>query len=169
MECNWSNPSWKMIEVKSKQEDYHSKLARDMYNFYHGSGNGVNAYGRKNYGNGNFTLIRHAGVGNLSSHAKSLGILLMMIMGVMTRYDYYEHSPYDCYEEYHHSYVDGNLFYHLLFKDILERMVFKEEGRKCGSLENFVSTFPHLNLEVLAFVKYKVYPSFPNALVFIGK
>ncbi|KAI5648877.1 hypothetical protein M9H77_34882 [Catharanthus roseus] len=37
-----------------------------------------------------------------------MGILLIMIIGVMIRfnakYDYCEHSPYDCYEGYHHSY-----------------------------------------------------------------
>ncbi|KAI5667855.1 hypothetical protein M9H77_17708 [Catharanthus roseus] len=54
MEYNWSNPSWKMMEAKSKQEDYQSKLARDMYNFHHGSSNGFNGYSGSNNGHGNF-------------------------------------------------------------------------------------------------------------------
>ncbi|KAI5652244.1 hypothetical protein M9H77_29431 [Catharanthus roseus] len=33
MEYNWSNSSWKRMEVKSKQEIYQSKLTRDMHSF----------------------------------------------------------------------------------------------------------------------------------------
>ncbi|KAI5672867.1 hypothetical protein M9H77_13231 [Catharanthus roseus] len=61
MEYNWSNPSWKRIEVKSKQEDYQSKLAGDKHNFNHGDCNRFNAYGVNNHGNGNFTSRRHVG------------------------------------------------------------------------------------------------------------
>ncbi|KAI5672724.1 hypothetical protein M9H77_13088 [Catharanthus roseus] len=68
MEYNWSNPSWKMMEAKSKQEDYQSKLARDMHNFHHSDGNGFNAYGGKDHGNGNFTSRRH--VGNFEDSSK---------------------------------------------------------------------------------------------------
>ncbi|KAI5663997.1 hypothetical protein M9H77_23320 [Catharanthus roseus] len=49
------------MEAKSKQEDYQSKFARDMDNFHHGGGNGVNAYGGNNHRNGNFTPKRHNG------------------------------------------------------------------------------------------------------------
>ncbi|KAI5664093.1 hypothetical protein M9H77_23416 [Catharanthus roseus] len=62
MVYDWSNPSLKMMEVKSKQEDYQSKLARDMHSFHHGGGKGFNAYGGNNHGNGNFTPRRHIGV-----------------------------------------------------------------------------------------------------------
>ncbi|KAI5666856.1 hypothetical protein M9H77_16709 [Catharanthus roseus] len=82
MKYNWSSPSWKKIEVKSKQEDYQSKLTRDMHNFYHGCGNGFNAYGGNNHGIRNLTSRRHVGVGNFSSYANC--ILLIMIMGVMS-------------------------------------------------------------------------------------
>ncbi|KAI5667895.1 hypothetical protein M9H77_17748 [Catharanthus roseus] len=82
-----------MMEAKSKQENYQSKLARDMNNFHHGGGNGVNAYGGNNHGNGSFTSKRHNGVDNFSSSAKSYGhILLMMIMGKELG-NYLEHLP----------------------------------------------------------------------------
>ncbi|KAI5681226.1 hypothetical protein M9H77_02453 [Catharanthus roseus] len=45
----------KRMGAKGKQEDYQSKLARYMHNFHHRGGNGFNAYGRNNHGNGNFT------------------------------------------------------------------------------------------------------------------
>ncbi|KAI5653316.1 hypothetical protein M9H77_30503 [Catharanthus roseus] len=61
------------MEAKSKQEDYQSKLARDMHKFHHGGCNGFNAYGRNNLGNGDFTPRRHNTVGNFSSYAKSYG------------------------------------------------------------------------------------------------
>ncbi|KAI5658033.1 hypothetical protein M9H77_26826 [Catharanthus roseus] len=38
MEYNLSNPSWKRMEVKSKEEDHHYKFRRDMHNFHHGGG-----------------------------------------------------------------------------------------------------------------------------------
>ncbi|KAI5676004.1 hypothetical protein M9H77_06954 [Catharanthus roseus] len=66
MEYNFSNLSWKRMRAKRKQEDYQSKLARDMHNFYHSGGNGFNAYGGNNHGNGNFTSKRHNRVGNFS-------------------------------------------------------------------------------------------------------
>ncbi|KAI5649717.1 hypothetical protein M9H77_35722 [Catharanthus roseus] len=66
---------------KSKQEDYHSKLARDMHNFYHSGHNGVNAYGGNNHGSANFTPKRHIGVGNFSPD-------------VIT----FEHNSYESYE-----------------------------------------------------------------------
>ncbi|KAI5663338.1 hypothetical protein M9H77_22661 [Catharanthus roseus] len=106
MEYNWSNPSWKRIKVKSKQEDYPSKLTRD---FHRGSGNRFNAYGGNNRGNGYFTSRRHVGVGNFSSYDKSSGYTSYDYYGghgrVNAKYEYYERSPYDCYEEYHHSYA----------------------------------------------------------------
>ncbi|KAI5649516.1 hypothetical protein M9H77_35521 [Catharanthus roseus] len=82
------------MEAMRKQENYQSKLARDMYNCYHGSGNGVNAYDGSNHGHGNFifrghhgygnfTPKRHNNIGNFSSYAKS-----------------YEHTPYDDYVGY---------------------------------------------------------------------
>ncbi|KAI5652276.1 hypothetical protein M9H77_29463 [Catharanthus roseus] len=56
----------------------------------------------------NFTPRRHVGVRNFSSYAKSYGHTSYDDYGGYDRdnakYDYYEHSPYDCYEEYHHSY-----------------------------------------------------------------
>ncbi|KAI5658020.1 hypothetical protein M9H77_26813 [Catharanthus roseus] len=84
MEYYWSISSWQWTEDMRKQEDYQSKLPRDMYNYYHGGGNEVNAYGRSNHGHenfiskghdcyGNFTPERHYGVDNFSSHAKSYG------------------------------------------------------------------------------------------------
>ncbi|KAI5649093.1 hypothetical protein M9H77_35098 [Catharanthus roseus] len=73
MEYNLSNPSWKRMEVKSKQEDHHSKFRRDMHNFHHGGGNGFNAYGENNHGNGNFTPQRHAGAKSYGEKAKRYG------------------------------------------------------------------------------------------------
>ncbi|KAI5663920.1 hypothetical protein M9H77_23243 [Catharanthus roseus] len=107
MEYNWPNPSWKSIEAKSKLEDYHS------------NGNGVNAYVGSNHGHGNFISRGHDGYGNFtprrlvevanfSSYAKSFEHTSYDDYGGYERvnaiYDYFEHSPYDCYEEYHHSY-----------------------------------------------------------------
>ncbi|KAI5682060.1 hypothetical protein M9H77_03288 [Catharanthus roseus] len=106
MEYKWSNPSWKMMEVKSKHQHYQSKFASDMHIFYHGGGNGFNAYGGNNRGNGNFTSKRHNGVGNFS-YAKSYGHTSYDDYRGYDRdkvkYDYYEHSPYDCYEGCHHN------------------------------------------------------------------
>ncbi|KAI5678832.1 hypothetical protein M9H77_09782 [Catharanthus roseus] len=59
------------MEEKSKQEIYQSKFARDIHNFHHGGGNGFNAYGGNNHGNGDFISTRHNGVINFSSYAKS--------------------------------------------------------------------------------------------------
>ncbi|KAI5648951.1 hypothetical protein M9H77_34956 [Catharanthus roseus] len=84
MEYHWSNSLWQRMEAMRKQEDYQSKLERDMHNCYHGGGNGVNAYGGSNHGHGsfmfrghdsygNFTPKRYNGVGNFSSYAKSYG------------------------------------------------------------------------------------------------
>ncbi|KAI5652234.1 hypothetical protein M9H77_29421 [Catharanthus roseus] len=84
-----------------------------MHNFYHGGGNGVNAYGGSNHGHGNFisrrhdgyrnfTSKRHNGVGNFSSYAKSYGHTSSDDYRGYDRdnskYDYYKHSPYDYYE-----------------------------------------------------------------------
>ncbi|KAI5649993.1 hypothetical protein M9H77_35998 [Catharanthus roseus] len=69
--------------AKSKQEDYQSKLTRDMHIFYHGGGNGFNAYGGNNHRNGNFTSRTHVGAGNFSSYAKS-----------------FEHTSYDDYGDH---------------------------------------------------------------------
>ncbi|KAI5677498.1 hypothetical protein M9H77_08448 [Catharanthus roseus] len=72
MKYNWSNPLWKRIEAKSKQEDHQSKCARDMYNSHHGD-NGVNAYGGNNHGNGVFISKIYVRVGSFSFYAKSYG------------------------------------------------------------------------------------------------
>ncbi|KAI5653737.1 hypothetical protein M9H77_30924 [Catharanthus roseus] len=53
----------------------------------------------------------------------------------------------------------ATLFYHLRFKEFLEKRVFEEECRKFWTLESFVSTSPHLNLEVVEFEKHKVHSS----------
>ncbi|KAI5652478.1 hypothetical protein M9H77_29665 [Catharanthus roseus] len=71
------------MEAKSKQEDYQSKLVRNMHNFHHGGDNGFNAYGGNNHRNENFISKRHNGVGNFSSYAKS-----------------FEHTSYDDYMGY---------------------------------------------------------------------
>ncbi|KAI5675997.1 hypothetical protein M9H77_06947 [Catharanthus roseus] len=71
------------METNNKQEDYQSKLARDIDNFHHGGGNGFNTYGGNNHGNGNFIPRRHVGVGNFSSYAKS-----------------FEHTSYGDYAEF---------------------------------------------------------------------
>ncbi|KAI5672711.1 hypothetical protein M9H77_13075 [Catharanthus roseus] len=96
------------MEAKSEQEDYQSKLARDVYNFHYCGCNRVNAYGGTNNGNGNFTPKRHNGFGSFSSCAKSYRHTSYDNYGGYdiddAKYDYYEHSPYDCYEEYHHIY-----------------------------------------------------------------
>ncbi|KAI5667745.1 hypothetical protein M9H77_17598 [Catharanthus roseus] len=75
MEYSWSNPSWKRMEAKSKQEYYHSKLAIDIYNFHHGGSNGV----RNNHTNGNFTPKRHNGV----------EIKLFSLVFIENRYQFY--------------------------------------------------------------------------------
>ncbi|KAI5683015.1 hypothetical protein M9H77_04243 [Catharanthus roseus] len=94
------------MEVKSKQEDYHPKLARDMHNFHHGGGDGVKAYE-------DMLVTETSLLKDIMELVTSLlilnltGIILMMNMGVYDRdnakYDYYEHSPYDFYEGYHHT------------------------------------------------------------------
>ncbi|KAI5650178.1 hypothetical protein M9H77_36183 [Catharanthus roseus] len=78
MEYTWSNSSRERMEAMRKQEDYQSKLTRDMHNFYHDGGNRVNAYGGINHGSVNFTPKRYIGVANFSLHARS-----------------YEHNSYD--------------------------------------------------------------------------
>ncbi|KAI5676949.1 hypothetical protein M9H77_07899 [Catharanthus roseus] len=83
MEYDWSNLPWKKMEGKRKQEDYQSKLARAKHNLHHGGGNGFNAYGGVNHGNGNFTPRKHVGVDNYSSYASS-----------------FEHTSYDEYGGY---------------------------------------------------------------------
>ncbi|KAI5672249.1 hypothetical protein M9H77_12613 [Catharanthus roseus] len=102
-----------LMGAKCKQEDYQSKLARGMHNFHHGGGNRVNAYGGINNGNRKFTPRRHVGVGNFSSYAKSFEHTSYDDYGgygrVNTRYDNYEHSPYDCYEK---NIQRGTLLYH---------------------------------------------------------
>ncbi|KAI5667460.1 hypothetical protein M9H77_17313 [Catharanthus roseus] len=96
--------------AKSKQENYQSKLTRDMHNFYHASGYGFNAYGGKNHDYGNFTPKRHNGVGKFSFYAKSFEHTSYDDYGGYDRdngkYDYYDHSPYDCFAKYHHSCVN---------------------------------------------------------------
>ncbi|KAI5682147.1 hypothetical protein M9H77_03375 [Catharanthus roseus] len=91
MEYDWSNSSWKRMEAKKKQEDYQSKLARDMHSFHHGGGNGFNAYGGNHYANGSFTPRRHVGVGNFSSYANS-----------------FEHTSYDDYGDYGRNFKDSS-------------------------------------------------------------
>ncbi|KAI5656986.1 hypothetical protein M9H77_25779 [Catharanthus roseus] len=63
---------------------------------------------------------------------------------------------------------DG-IFYHPPFKKFLKKMRFKEGGRGSWSFDHFVSISTHLNYQVSALVKYKVYPSCPNALEFLWK
>ncbi|KAI5669181.1 hypothetical protein M9H77_19034 [Catharanthus roseus] len=117
MKYTWSNSSWQRMEVMRKQKDYQSKFARDIRNFYHGGGSGVNAYGRSNhrYGNfisrghdgyRNFTLKRHNGVGNFSSNAKSYRHISYDDYGGYERVNakYVEHSPYGCYKRSHDCY-----------------------------------------------------------------
>ncbi|KAI5657899.1 hypothetical protein M9H77_26692 [Catharanthus roseus] len=84
------------MEAKSKQEDYQSKLARDMHKFYHSGGNGFNAYGGNNHGNGNFTPKRHNRVGNISSYAKSYG-----------------HTSYDDYRDYDRNNAKYDYYKHI--------------------------------------------------------
>ncbi|KAI5677010.1 hypothetical protein M9H77_07960 [Catharanthus roseus] len=235
MEYHWSNSSWQRMEAMRKQEDYQSKLARDIR--YHGGSNGVNTYDGSNHGHGNFisrghdgygnfTPKRHNGVGNFSSYAKSYWHTSYNYYGGYERVDatYVEHSPYGCYKGFHDCYDFGDHTYyishvsisrdvcvisfggglflvvpctskclssHASLEDLLKCSGDKfhhscntlgmldsasfveskvvEKRREFGSFENFVSTFPYLNLEVLAFVKYKVYPSFSNALVILWK
>ncbi|KAI5681786.1 hypothetical protein M9H77_03014 [Catharanthus roseus] len=78
-------------EVKSKQENYQSKLARDMHNFHHGGGTEVNDYGGNNHGNGNFTQKRYNGVRNFYSHAKS--------------YRHISYDDYACYDRHNAKYA----------------------------------------------------------------
>ncbi|KAI5676962.1 hypothetical protein M9H77_07912 [Catharanthus roseus] len=66
MEYHWSNSSWQRMEAIRKQEDYQSKLARDMHDYYHGGSNGVNAYDRSNNGHGNFISRGHNGYRNFT-------------------------------------------------------------------------------------------------------
>ncbi|KAI5675939.1 hypothetical protein M9H77_06889 [Catharanthus roseus] len=88
------------MERKRKQENYQSKLTRATHNFHHAGGNGLNAYGRNNHGNGDLISKRHAGISTFSSYAKSYGHISYDDYGGYDRnnakYDYYEHSPYDC-------------------------------------------------------------------------
>ncbi|KAI5672532.1 hypothetical protein M9H77_12896 [Catharanthus roseus] len=107
MEYHWSNSSWQMMAVMRKQEDYQSKLARDMYSCYHGCGNGVNAYDGSNNrrgnfisnghdGYGNFNPKRHNGVSNFSFYAKSYMHTSYADYGGHERVNIncVEHSPY---------------------------------------------------------------------------
>ncbi|KAI5657124.1 hypothetical protein M9H77_25917 [Catharanthus roseus] len=65
MEYHWSNSLWQRIEAMRKQENYQSKLAKDMYNYYHGL-NEVNAYDGNNHGHGNFNSRGHDSYGNFN-------------------------------------------------------------------------------------------------------
>lgn len=64
--------------------------------------------------------------------------------------------------------IDRTLFYHLPFKKLLEEMVFEEECRKFYNLGNFVSTFPHLNCEVVEILKSKFMLHFQMLLISFG-
>ncbi|KAI5663374.1 hypothetical protein M9H77_22697 [Catharanthus roseus] len=121
MEYTWTNSSWQRMEVMRKQEDYQSKLTRDMHNFYHGGGNRVNTYGGSNHGHGNFvsrgndgygnfTPKRHKGVDNFSSYAKSYECTSYDDYGSYERFNskYVEHSPYNCYKGSNDYYDYGN-------------------------------------------------------------
>ncbi|KAI5676299.1 hypothetical protein M9H77_07249 [Catharanthus roseus] len=106
MECNWSNPSWKKMEAKSKQEDYQFKLARDMYNFI-------------------------------------IVVAMDSMHMIMLKYDYYEHGPYDSYEEYHHSYGGEVYFEGLYDENVYER---KNQITKVETLNPSISEeFPNVN------------------------
>ncbi|KAI5681780.1 hypothetical protein M9H77_03008 [Catharanthus roseus] len=95
------------------EKDGSKEKTRDMHIFHHGGGNEVNASGESNHGHGNFisrgyddygkfTPKRHNEVGNFSSYDKSYGHTSSDDYGDHDRdnakYDYYEHSPYDCHE-----------------------------------------------------------------------
>ncbi|KAI5664061.1 hypothetical protein M9H77_23384 [Catharanthus roseus] len=86
------------------------QACKDVHNFYHDGGNGVNAYGGSNHVHGdfisrvrddyeNFTARRHVEVANFSSYAKSFKPTsyddYRGYERVNARYDYYEHIPYD--------------------------------------------------------------------------
>ncbi|KAI5663375.1 hypothetical protein M9H77_22698 [Catharanthus roseus] len=94
------------------------------------------AYGGSNHGHGNFisrghdgyenfTPKRHNEVGNFSSYAKSNGRTSYNDYGGYDRdnakHDYYEHSPYDCYEEYCHSYGREVYFENLYDENVYGR------------------------------------------------
>lgn len=64
---------------------------------------------------------------------------------------------------------EATKFYHLPFKEFLQKMVFKEECGPSWNLRNFVSTHPHLNLEVVEFEKHNVYSSNQHTFNFIWK
>ncbi|KAI5681764.1 hypothetical protein M9H77_02992 [Catharanthus roseus] len=102
MEYNWS---WKMMDTKSKHENYQYKLARYIHNFHHGGGNGFNAYGGNNHGNGNFTPRRQNRVRNFSSYVK-----------------YYEHTSYDDYRE--ETSNEDSCY------SMIEKSIEKEEGNE---------------------------------------
>ncbi|KAI5653057.1 hypothetical protein M9H77_30244 [Catharanthus roseus] len=99
------------MEVKRKQEDYQSKLARDMHGFHHAGGNGLNAYGGNKHGNGNFIPRRHVGVGNFSSYTKSYG---------HTFYD-----DYGGYDRVNTTYIIMGIVLMIVMKSIIIVMVEK--------------------------------------------
>ncbi|KAI5652986.1 hypothetical protein M9H77_30173 [Catharanthus roseus] len=137
------------MEAKNKLGDYHSKLARDMHNFYHGGGNVFNAYVENNHGNGNYTPKRYNGFGNFSSYGKFYGHASYDDYGGYDRdnakYADCEHSPYDCYEQYHHSYGRKDKQF---FKP--PQRVAKVEIKKRSTIEEFskVNELPQATIEV---------------------
>lgn len=62
----------------------------------------------------------------------------------------------------------ATLLYRLPSKEFLEKMVFEGNVGNIVILET-LSTFPHLNCEVIELMKSKVYPLFPNAFDFLCK
>ncbi|KAI5672638.1 hypothetical protein M9H77_13002 [Catharanthus roseus] len=112
-----------------------------MRNFYHGGGNGVNAYGGSNHGPRNFISRGHDGYGNFTPKRHN---------GVRhTSYDnfagyervnakYVEHSPYGCHKGSHYCYDFGDHSYGR--GDYNESLIDENVYRRDNQNENIVRT-----------------------------
>ncbi|KAI5681645.1 hypothetical protein M9H77_02873 [Catharanthus roseus] len=141
MKYGWYNLSWKRMEAKSKQEDYQSKLARDMHSFHHGGSNGFNAYGQNNHGNGNFTHNKHVGVGNFSFYAKS-----------------FEHTSYDDYGDY------GRFYFLNSLGTLLEKKYFME----FNSISCAIPRVDECHFNIANYVSYVLGIEYAYAISFSG-
>ncbi|KAI5681295.1 hypothetical protein M9H77_02522 [Catharanthus roseus] len=60
------------------------------------------------------------------------------------------------------------LFIHQISKEVFDRVVSKEKYRPSWDFENFTSTFPHLNCQMMKFETHQGYSFILNSFVFIG-
>ncbi|KAI5677774.1 hypothetical protein M9H77_08724 [Catharanthus roseus] len=155
-----------------KQEDYQSKIPRDMHNCYRGFGNGVNAYARSNHGHGNFISRRHDGyrdftpkthngTGNFSSYAKSYGRTSYDNYGGYERVNvkHIEDSSYGCCKGSHDCYDFGDHIYEKEYE--LEKSESTKENECFVEKQESIEK-ERKEKEVVAFDKSQVVSVFTN-------